>query len=140
MTRSAGLALLARDRTHILLVHPTRAPWWRAWSIPKGLVEPGESALEAAIRETFEETALVIPPDRVEPTPRDIPYLDARGRTTKLVTWFVCDAPELPEALPPEQLQLAEVDHARLFTRGEAERRILARLLPILSFMRAAGP
>jgi predicted NUDIX family NTP pyrophosphohydrolase len=46
----------------ILLVHPG-GPFWRgkdegAWSLPKGLAEPGEDFLAAAQREFVEETAL----------------------------------------------------------------------------------
>lgn len=47
-------------RIEVLLVHPG-GPFWRdkdlgSWSIPKGLVEPGEDPLEAAKREFTEET------------------------------------------------------------------------------------
>jgi ADP-ribose pyrophosphatase YjhB (NUDIX family) len=126
--RSAGLAVLSAGRSRILLVHPTNAPWWRAWSIPKGLVEPGEDVLDAAIRETFEEVGLRVPREAIDPTPHDVPYLDKKGRTTKIVTWFACEVDPLPELV----LQLEEVDRAALFAREEAEKRILARLLPVL--------
>jgi predicted NUDIX family NTP pyrophosphohydrolase len=48
----------------ILLVHPG-GPYWRgkdeaAWSIPKGLVEPGEELLAAARREFAEELGFAI--------------------------------------------------------------------------------
>src|SRR5258706_155899 len=60
--RSAGL-LLYRRRDHGtegFLVHPG-GPFWqkkdlRAWSIPKGMFEPGEEALDAARREFRDET------------------------------------------------------------------------------------
>ena len=60
---SAGL-LMYRIREHsleVLLVHPG-GPLWRgrdagAWTIPKGLPEPGEDLLTAARREFTEETA-----------------------------------------------------------------------------------
>lgn len=58
--RSAGLLLYnRRDGTlSVLLVHPG-GPFWRnkdagAWQIPKGLVEPGEDAAAAALREASE--------------------------------------------------------------------------------------
>lgn len=49
-------------KTEVFLVHPG-GPFWqnkdlRAWSIPKGEIAPGESALEAAKREFSEETGL----------------------------------------------------------------------------------
>lgn len=54
-----------REGPEVLLVHPG-GPWWRgrdaaAWSIPKGLPEPGEGLLAAALREFREETGLEPP-------------------------------------------------------------------------------
>ena len=45
--------------TEVLLVHARRASFRQPlFGIPKGLVEPGESLIEAAQRETREETGL----------------------------------------------------------------------------------
>lgn len=41
-----------------LIIHPTGAG--NRWDIPKGKSEPGEAALDAAIRELHEETGLVL--------------------------------------------------------------------------------
>lgn len=63
---SAGILLFRRRKgeLEILLVHPG-GPFWAkkdegAWSIPKGLYEPGEDALVAAQREFQEETGAQI--------------------------------------------------------------------------------
>jgi predicted NUDIX family NTP pyrophosphohydrolase len=54
-----------RPAPEFLLVHPG-GPFWRsrddgAWSIPKGLIDPGEDELVAARREFCEETGLAPP-------------------------------------------------------------------------------
>lgn len=61
--RSAALALV---RGHeVLLVHPG-GPYWSnkdegAWTLPKGMIEPGEDELAAARREFGEETGTPAP-------------------------------------------------------------------------------
>src|SRR5580765_6101087 len=59
---SAGILLfrLRGRETEVLLIKPG-GPFWRnkdvgAWMIPKGMVEPGETPAEAALREFAEET------------------------------------------------------------------------------------
>ena len=61
---SAGLLLYRRPRggLELFLAHPG-GPFWRgrdlgAWTIPKGLVAPGEELLAAARREFEEETGI----------------------------------------------------------------------------------
>jgi len=63
---SAGILLYRSvdSGTEVLLVHPG-GPFWAekneaAWSIPKGLVDPGEDHLDAAKRELFEETGVTL--------------------------------------------------------------------------------
>ena len=60
--QSAGLLLFRRvdGDIEVLLAHPG-GPFWKrkdqgAWTIPKGLITPGESPLAAARREFAEET------------------------------------------------------------------------------------
>jgi predicted NUDIX family NTP pyrophosphohydrolase len=61
---SAGLLLFRRrcGALQVFLAHPG-GPFWRerdagAWTIPKGVVDPGEELLDAACREFAEETGL----------------------------------------------------------------------------------
>lgn len=56
---SCGI-LVVDDVDELLLCHATGTS---RWDIPKGRREPGESEIEAAIRETFEETGLRFAPD-----------------------------------------------------------------------------
>jgi predicted NUDIX family NTP pyrophosphohydrolase len=59
---SAGVLLYRRknDTLQVFLIHPG-GPFFEkkddgVWSIPKGLIDPGEDPLTAALRECFEET------------------------------------------------------------------------------------
>ncbi len=53
-TIAAGIFIVRKDNM-LLVCHPTNHAV-DFWSIPKGKVEEGETMLEAAIRETYEET------------------------------------------------------------------------------------
>ena len=62
---SAGILLyrFGPAGPEVLLIHPG-GPYWAkkddgAWSIPKGLVDPGEDEFAAARREFFEETGAI---------------------------------------------------------------------------------
>ena len=64
---SAGILLyrVVAGRLEVLIGHPG-GPFWAnkqtgAWSIPKGLPEPGESLEHAAVREFHEETGHPVP-------------------------------------------------------------------------------
>ncbi len=67
--RSAGLVVYRQDDdgVRVLLAH-MGGPFWarreRAWSIPKGVVEPGEEPHHAALREYAEELGFA-PPESV---------------------------------------------------------------------------
>lgn len=54
MERTAGVFLITNSKK-MLICHPTNSDD-KTWSIPKGLVDEGESDFHAAIRELFEET------------------------------------------------------------------------------------
>jgi ADP-ribose pyrophosphatase YjhB (NUDIX family) len=58
MDTSCGIFLI-NSKNELLLGHAINAPF-NMWSIPKGLIEKGETYMEAAIRETFEETNVKI--------------------------------------------------------------------------------
>lgn len=60
MSAAAALScgvLLFNEHDELLLAHATGN---RHWDVPKGLAEPGETPLAAALRETREETGIVL--------------------------------------------------------------------------------
>ena len=132
---SAGLLMCKRsaEGLRLLLVHPG-GPFWRnrdagAWTIPKGLVGPGEDMLQAAQREFKEETGI-----RPEgPFTELSPIRQKGGKTVR--GWAFegsCD----PDAIrsntftmewPPKSGQTAEfpeIDRAAFFTPDEARAKI----------------
>ncbi len=68
-TRSAGILLFRRYEAgfEVLIGHPG-GPFWKnkqegSWSIPKGLLDPGEDEQVAALREFAEETGRQLEPE-----------------------------------------------------------------------------
>lgn len=129
---SAGILLYRGrgDRLRVLLVHPG-GPFWRnkdvgAWSIPKGIVGPGEDPLTAARREFAEETGAPAPAGEV------LELGSVRLRGGKQVTGFALEGEFDPATLrsntfqtawPPRSGRLAtfpEVDRAQWFSPAEA--------------------
>jgi len=141
---SAGLLLhRVRDgKLEVLLVHPG-GPFWAkrnegAWSIPKGEIEPGETALEVARRE-FEEELGTPPPDG-----ELISLGTVRQAGGKLVhAWTASGDLDVARVKsvtfsmewPPRtgrMQEFPEVDRAAWFDLDEARRMMLPSQLPIL--------
>jgi len=70
-----GVAAIVLDDDRVLLVRRGREPAKGRWSLPGGVIELGERAVEAVVREVFEETGVEVEPMRVvaiyEPIVRD---------------------------------------------------------------------
>ncbi len=95
--RSSGGVVVRRveGRLHVLLI---RDPY-RNWGLPKGHLEKGETAAEAAVREVGEETGLT--PLTLGPRVAEIDwYFRQKGvRVHKFCTFFLIHSPE-GEATP----------------------------------------
>lgn len=152
---SAGILLYRENDGHleVLLVHPG-GPFWRnrdagAWQIPKGAVNPGEAADEAARREFEEELG-------ARPEGVLIPLGEFKQAGGKRVHLFACEGGLDPDAIrsitfdlewPPRSGKIAsfpEVDRARWFSIAEARGMILSSqevvLHRLLDHLRAATP
>jgi len=135
MVHSSGLAIIYKKR--ILLVHPKNSRWEKTYSIPKGHVEPGETALEAAIRETEEEVGISVPVSLIDKTEREIFYYK-KEKPWKKISYFVVRIDDLnkigleSETVPKGQLQASEVDWAGFVSFIDVEKRILPPMMDII--------
>ena len=134
--QSAGLLLFRQmdGDIEVLLGHPG-GPFWRrkdegAWTIPKGLIAPGEPPLAAAQREFAEETGHY-------PSGETIPLGSATQPRGKVVHAWAIEGDWDPADLrsntfemewPPRSGRLQsfpEIDRAEWFPAAEARKRIL---------------
>ncbi|MET0679949.1 MAG: NUDIX domain-containing protein [Burkholderiales bacterium] len=120
--RSAGV-VVARRRDAAWQCLLLRA--FRYWDFPKGLVEPGEDPLAAAIREVAEETGLAGLVFRWGETCRDTePYSGG-----KVARYYLAESPAGDVTLPVSpELGRPEHDEFRWATFEEAKRLLVPRV------------
>ena len=140
---SAGLLVFRRSAvgTEFLLGHPGGPMWARrdrgAWMAPKGVVEPGEAPLAAALREFTEETGLVAPPVAGPLTP----VRQAGGK--QVICWSAEADLDLANFKPGEfemewpprsgrRQRFPELDRVAYFEAEEALGRILPSQAPLI--------
>ena len=140
---SAGILVYRETNAtlEVLLAHPGGPFWARkdagAWTIPKGLVEPGADLLATAQREFTEETGFVA----------EGPFVTlaaARQTSGKIVHAFACrgdfDSTKLISNMfeiewPPrsgQRRQFPEVDRAAWFDLATAREKLIAYQRPFL--------
>jgi 8-oxo-dGTP pyrophosphatase MutT (NUDIX family) len=105
----------------LVLVRRMRGRWWLAavrpqgkregvWALPKGLVDPGESPAETALREGFEETGLQ---SRLGPKLGDVRYVYTweGERVFKVVSFYLgrVKSGRIGELPPGMEREVAEV-------------------------------
>ena len=146
---SAGILLFRRraGRLEVLLAHPG-GPFWAkkdagAWTIPKGLIEPAEDLLAAALREFKEEIGFC----------PEGPYLllgSVRQKAGKVIHAWACEGDADPAQTksnlvsvewPPRsgrQMEFPEVDRCQWFGLDEARTKLNPAQAEFLEHLEAA--
>jgi len=114
LERDAVRVVLTDGSGRVLLFHvltPDQAPggWWE---LPGGGIGPGESYLEAAVREIREETGLVLDPGQVRPPSwrRDSTWVSRGKRRLQhevvVLAWLAADQPAIIDGgRTPEEVE-----------------------------------
>jgi 8-oxo-dGTP pyrophosphatase MutT (NUDIX family) len=117
----AGGIAVRRNGSHwqVLLVRSRKDP--SVWIFPKGHIEPGESAIDTALRETWEEAGVA--GDPIGPVGEPLEFLS--GREPVRVTYFLIRTTS--EAESPERRKKAwyRLDEAAAELQFESARRLL---------------
>lgn len=134
MKRSAGILFICEGEA--LLAHSTNSPMFGSWMPPKGGVEPDESILGAAIRETEEEIGIKVDASLLDSS-FDIFYTDKRGKCYKIVTIFPVEvaSKNLEDNWGIKRvggLQMEEIDQVEWMGSDEVKKRALYRYTDII--------
>ena len=144
MKTSAGLLVFRiRDRRLELFIAHMGGPIWakkdkRAWSIPKGEIDPGEKPLEAAMREFREETGMEPPESRLINLGQF-----QQSKRKNIIIWAAegeLDPSELKSITfmlqwPPnsgKEIEIPEVDYAEWCTVPDASERVIKGQVQVL--------
>lgn len=118
-----AIAVVEHSGRYLVGQRPTRKPLAGLWEFPGGKVEPGETAAEAAVRETREETGLEIVLDAL------IEQLDHRYEHAALRLYFFAAHLADPHAAPLARFRWCSRSELQQLEFPAANRPILDRLL-----------
>lgn len=127
--KSAGLAIVYDNQ--ILLAKTAGRKDKKSWGIPKGGIEKGESPIDAAIRETYEELGIKVNPNQVDPNPYKLFVNAKKWGYVKDIYYYVVKIDDLSEIglkdlkVPTKQLDTDEISKAHFMHSSEAFEKIM---------------
>lgn len=140
---SAGLAIVHNGM--VLLGHSTGRKKLASYGISKGGIDEGESILDAAIRETYEEFGIKVPKHLIGKDQYTFTVTSRKYKYNKVVYYHIVQVDDLSKIglkdteVPKGQLQLAEVDQARFMNREEALKHVMISQYSLLQNLTNMG-
>ncbi|OCA80572.1 hypothetical protein BBH99_00270 [Chryseobacterium contaminans] len=142
MIKSAGILIIKSNK--ILLVKPKNINSDNNWSIPKGIIdeENDKNIIFTAIRETFEETGILIPYNKIDLSRRSIiSYVDSKGLLTKVIFYFIVEISENEYAhyKSGHLIDSNEIETFDFFSFREARNKIYWKQYSVLNFLKPSS-
>lgn len=140
---SAGLVILYKGQ--ILLGRTAGRKSERAWGIPKGGIEEGESTIDAAIRETREELGINVNKKLIKPTQYTFAVTSKKYRYNKVVYYYIVEIKDLKQIglkeliVPKKQLDTSEISESKFFNLLEAKQKVMISQTPVIDNMASKG-
>lgn len=104
---SAGGLVLKKNPLKILMVRVKNLEGRKVWTFPKGHLEKGETAAQAALREVREETGWLcrIPPRRSRPLLKvQYFFMREKSKVLKKVVWFLMEPVRKSGSRDPDEI------------------------------------
>lgn len=112
MKKSAGILLYRyySDILEVMIVHPSGNS--KKWSLPKGEIDKGETAAEAAVRETKEECGFDVDKDKLDSLGSNV-YKSKKKKVFAFATEFLEKEVPAPASWEIDEVRFVNVEEAK---------------------------